>query len=50
MSKPDEESDDQLLDRLGKIGKKMCLHKWRDGHGIWRVCNKPKGHWGKHRS
>lgn len=29
--------------------KPDCLYKWRDRHGVWRVCHKPKGHLGKHR-
>lgn len=29
--------------------KPLCLHKWRDHNGIWQVCHKVKGHFGKHR-
>lgn len=52
MSKHDEDSDDKLLDEAGKfVGKSgaICRHKWRDHHGIWRVCTKRKGHWGAHK-
>lgn len=28
--------------------KVLCLWKWRDSNGIWRVCHKKKGHLGKH--
>lgn len=50
MGKHDEESDDKLLDKMGAAARNVvCRHKWRDRHGIWRVCTKPKGHWGKHK-
>lgn len=30
------------------MAKEKCLFKWRDNHGIWRTCQKKKGHLGKH--
>ena len=50
MSRHDEDSDDRLLDQMGKAVKNVvCRAKFQDRYGIWRVCTKPKGHRGKHK-
>lgn len=50
VSKHDEDSDDRLLDQMGKsVSHIVCRAKFRDRYGIWRVCTKKKGHFGKHK-
>jgi hypothetical protein len=50
VSKHDEDSDDKLLDQLGKSAGGTYCQKWFvDDKGRRRRCTKKKGHWGKHK-